>query len=61
MASIAQKYVVVRGCHQDVNFGSKLILNCVKTMIGGNEWVLNYREIEMQYLTQIGAGFIPTF
>ena len=26
-----------------MNFGPKLIHNCVKAMIGGNKWVLNYR------------------
>ena len=41
--SIAQKHVEIRGCHQNMNFGSKLIHNCVKALIGGIEWVLSYR------------------
>ena len=40
---VAQKYLEVPQCHQNMIFDSKLIHYCIKSSSGGNYWILIYR------------------
>ena len=40
---VAQKYLKVPQCHQNMIFDSKLIHYCIKSSSGGKCWILTYR------------------